>query len=119
MRSFGRSQDAYDRFCAAVEVPMTVLALLWLPVLVVPAVARYFARRFPQGFLPGYGDVPRYRALAPLTVGRWPGWLRMRAGAGQGQGRGSGSRGLAGAAGLGRRAENEATRRAVVGMMST
>jgi voltage-gated potassium channel len=38
MRSFGRSQDAYDRFCAFVEVPMTVLAVLWLPVLVIPAV---------------------------------------------------------------------------------
>lgn len=34
----GRSQDAYDRFAALVEVPMTVLALLWLAILVVPAV---------------------------------------------------------------------------------
>jgi len=34
----GRSQDAYDRFSALVEVPMTVLALLWLAILVVPAV---------------------------------------------------------------------------------
>jgi voltage-gated potassium channel len=38
MRSLGRSQDAYDRFSAIAEVPMTVLALLWLPVLVVPAI---------------------------------------------------------------------------------
>jgi hypothetical protein len=36
----GRSQQAYDQFTAAVEVPMTVLAVLWLPVLVVPVVAR-------------------------------------------------------------------------------
>lgn len=36
----GRSQDAYDRFSALVEVPMTVLALAWLAILVVPAVAR-------------------------------------------------------------------------------
>jgi voltage-gated potassium channel len=35
-----RSQDAYDRFSAAIEVPMTVLAVVWLPVLIVPAVAR-------------------------------------------------------------------------------
>jgi voltage-gated potassium channel len=36
----GRSQQAYDRFTAAVEVPMTVLAVLWLPVLIVPVVVR-------------------------------------------------------------------------------
>ena len=34
----GRSQDAYDRFSAIVELPLTVLALLWLPVLVIPFV---------------------------------------------------------------------------------
>lgn len=34
----GRSQDAYDRFCAAVDGPLTVLAVLWVPVLVVPLV---------------------------------------------------------------------------------
>jgi hypothetical protein len=34
------------------------------------AVARYFARRFPQGFLPGYGNVPRYRAPTPRTARR-------------------------------------------------
>jgi hypothetical protein len=33
-----RSQNAYDRFSAAVGLPMTVLALLWLPVLVIPFV---------------------------------------------------------------------------------
>jgi voltage-gated potassium channel len=40
MNKLGRSQDAYDRFSAAVEVPLTVLAVLWLPVLIVPLVAR-------------------------------------------------------------------------------
>jgi voltage-gated potassium channel len=35
-----RSQDAYDRFSAAVGLPMTVLALLWLPVLVIPFVVK-------------------------------------------------------------------------------
>jgi voltage-gated potassium channel len=35
-----RSQDAYDRYTAAVDVPLTVLAVLWLPILVVPIVAR-------------------------------------------------------------------------------
>jgi voltage-gated potassium channel len=40
MNKLGRSQDAYDRFCAAVEVPLLVLAVFWLPVLVVPLVTR-------------------------------------------------------------------------------
>jgi voltage-gated potassium channel len=36
VRTLGRSPDAYQRFGAITEVPMTVLALLWLPVLIVP-----------------------------------------------------------------------------------
>jgi voltage-gated potassium channel len=40
MNNLGRSRDAYDRFSAAVEVPLLILAVLWLPVLVVPLVAR-------------------------------------------------------------------------------
>jgi voltage-gated potassium channel len=40
MPQLARSQDAYDRFSATVEVPLTVLAVLWLPVLVVPLVTR-------------------------------------------------------------------------------
>ena len=40
MRTLARSQDAYDRFSAAVELPLTVLALLWLPILVLPLVTR-------------------------------------------------------------------------------
>lgn len=40
MAQLGRSQDAYDRFSAAVDVPLTVLAAAWLPVLVVPLVVR-------------------------------------------------------------------------------
>lgn len=39
MPTLGRSQDAYDRFSAAVELPLAILALLWLPVLVLPLVA--------------------------------------------------------------------------------
>src|SRR3984885_15443473 len=34
------TQNAYDRFSDAVEVPLTVLAVLWLPVLVVPLAVR-------------------------------------------------------------------------------
>jgi voltage-gated potassium channel len=34
----GRSQDAYDRFSAAVEVPLTVVTILWLPILIIPLV---------------------------------------------------------------------------------
>lgn len=40
MRRLGRSQEAYDRFSAAVALPLTVLALIWLPVLIVPLVTR-------------------------------------------------------------------------------
>jgi len=40
LRSLGRSQDAFDRFSAIVELPLTVLALLWLPVLIIPYVVR-------------------------------------------------------------------------------
>jgi len=38
MSDLGRSQDALDRFSAAVEFPLTVISLLWLPVLIVPYV---------------------------------------------------------------------------------
>lgn len=34
-----RTQTAYDRFSEAVETPLTVLAVLWLPALVAPIVA--------------------------------------------------------------------------------
>jgi voltage-gated potassium channel len=36
MPTLARSQDAYDRFSAAAELPLTILALLWLPILVLP-----------------------------------------------------------------------------------
>jgi voltage-gated potassium channel len=39
MLRLSRSQEAYDRFSAAVALPLTVLALAWLPVLIVPIVA--------------------------------------------------------------------------------
>lgn len=35
-----RSQEAYDRFAGLVDGPMIVLALLWLPVLIVPVAVR-------------------------------------------------------------------------------
>jgi voltage-gated potassium channel len=38
MPTLARSQDAYDRFSAAVELPLAILALVWLPILVVPLV---------------------------------------------------------------------------------
>src|SRR5580700_9581438 len=31
-----RSQDRYDRFAEAVDTPMLVITILWLPVLIVP-----------------------------------------------------------------------------------
>jgi len=39
MPTLARSQDAYDRFSAVVELPLAILALLWLPILVLPLVA--------------------------------------------------------------------------------
>src|ERR1700736_2176672 len=39
VRGLARSQDAYDRFSASVDLPLTVLAIAWLPLLIVPLVA--------------------------------------------------------------------------------
>lgn len=36
MGRLARNADAYERFDRAVEVPMVVLAILWLPILIVP-----------------------------------------------------------------------------------
>jgi voltage-gated potassium channel len=75
MRSLGRSQDAYDRFCAAVDVPMTVLALLWLPVLVVPAVVHISARTRNAldtlDYLVWAAFVAEYLIRLYLTPSRW------------------------------------------------
>jgi len=38
MPVLGRSQAAYDRFCEIVDLPLTILALVWLPVLIIPLV---------------------------------------------------------------------------------
>ncbi len=38
MPTLARSQDAYDRFSAISDLPLTILAVLWLPVLVIPFV---------------------------------------------------------------------------------
>src|ERR1700758_3555844 len=36
--SLGRNQDAYDRFSAAVELPLMVVTIAWLPVLIIPLI---------------------------------------------------------------------------------
>ena len=36
--NLARSQDAYDRFSAAVDTPLMVVTLLWLPVLIIPLI---------------------------------------------------------------------------------
>lgn len=36
--SLGRNQEAYDRFSAAVELPLLVITILWIPVLLIPLV---------------------------------------------------------------------------------
>ena len=38
IQGLGRNQEAYDRFSQAVEVPLMVVTILWLPVLIVPLV---------------------------------------------------------------------------------
>jgi voltage-gated potassium channel len=38
LSALARSQGAYDRFSAATDLPLTLLAVLWLPVLVLPLV---------------------------------------------------------------------------------
>jgi voltage-gated potassium channel len=43
MKGLGRSQEAYDRFSAFVEFPLTILGILWLPVLIIPLVAHLSA----------------------------------------------------------------------------
>ena len=47
--AFARSQDAYERFTAATNMPLTILAVLWLPVLVSlsATVASYFVEERP------------------------------------------------------------------------
>ncbi len=40
MQGQPRSQERYERFAQVVDLPLGVLAILWLPVLVVPLVAR-------------------------------------------------------------------------------
>ena len=39
MPRLGRSQEAYDRFSEAVALPLTILALAWLPILLIPIAA--------------------------------------------------------------------------------
>src|SRR5262249_17440471 len=36
-----RAPDAYDRFSAAVDIPLTVITIAWLPVLIIPFVAPF------------------------------------------------------------------------------
>jgi voltage-gated potassium channel len=38
IRGLGRNQDTYDRFSAAVELPLMVITILWIPVQVIPLV---------------------------------------------------------------------------------
>ena len=40
---YARSQEAYDRFSAATNLPLTLLAVLWLPTLVFPLVMNLLA----------------------------------------------------------------------------
>ena len=36
----GRSQEAYDRFSTTVDVPLTIVAFVWLPFLIIPLFIR-------------------------------------------------------------------------------
>jgi voltage-gated potassium channel len=76
MNKLGRSQDAYDRFSAAVDVPLTVLAVLWLPVLVLPLVIRVragLAGTFDTiDYLVWAVFVAEYLVKLYLAPARWP-----------------------------------------------
>jgi len=39
-KGLGRSQEAYDRFSSAVDAPLTIAAVLWLPFLIIPLFVR-------------------------------------------------------------------------------
>src|ERR1017187_8189896 len=39
-KGLGRSQEAYDRFSSAVDVPLTIAAVVWLPFLIIPLFVR-------------------------------------------------------------------------------
>lgn len=39
-KGLGRSQEAYERFSGAVDVPLTIAAILWLPFLIIPLFIR-------------------------------------------------------------------------------
>jgi voltage-gated potassium channel len=60
--SLARSQDAYDRFSAAVDLPLTILSLVWLPVLAVP-----LAVHLPAAVATGF-DVVDYLVWAAFAV---------------------------------------------------
>jgi voltage-gated potassium channel len=62
MPTLARPQDAYDRFSAAIDLPLMILALLWLPVLVVPLVAH-----LPVGVASTF-DVIDYLVWAAFVV---------------------------------------------------
>ena len=51
-----RSQDRYDRFAEAVDTPMLVITILWLPVLIIPLVT------------PVHGDVAASLEAVDFTV---------------------------------------------------
>jgi voltage-gated potassium channel len=38
LHALAKSQDAYDRFAAAVDTPLMILTLLWLPILIIPLI---------------------------------------------------------------------------------
>jgi voltage-gated potassium channel len=62
MPTLARSHDAYDRFSAAIDLPLMILALLWLPVLVVPIVAH-----LPAGVASTF-DVIDYLVWAAFVI---------------------------------------------------
>jgi voltage-gated potassium channel len=55
-RRLARSQDAYDRFAAAVDTPLMVITILWLPILLIPLVS------------PVHGSVAETFAIIDYTV---------------------------------------------------
>ena len=71
-----RSQDRYDRFAKAVDTPMLVITLLWLPVLIVPLGnprPRRFGLVLENHQLHGMGIIRRGRRAQDVARPRaWP-----------------------------------------------
>ena len=71
LSALARSQGAYDRFSAATDLPLTFLAVLWLPVLVLPLASHSSSISLSRSARSSSRG-PRISTLLPVTRA-WPG----------------------------------------------